>query len=117
MFLSETAGAIKAELIVTLKLSACVTNSCRGKEGQGICAVTNHLCVSAGVFALFDQRSPAADPKRPGLGASGSSALCRPGGLLTPQVNRAQEPPQEIWASLITVSCSTVIWCFPPHPT
>lgn len=44
------------------------------------------VCVSAGVLAVFDQRSPAADPKRPGLGASGSSAPCGPGGLLTQQV-------------------------------
>lgn len=41
------------------------------------------VCVSAGVLAVFDQGSPAADPKRPGLGASGRGALCGPGGLLT----------------------------------
>lgn len=49
--------------------------------------VKQNVCFFSGVITLFDQRSPAAHPPRPGLGASGSGALCGTGGFLTQQVD------------------------------
>lgn len=65
------------------------------EEQIGVGALQLMVCVSAGVLAVFDQRSPAADPQRPGLGAPGSRALCGPGGLLTQQVKRAPRAPNK----------------------
>lgn len=46
------------------------------------------LFVSSGIVAFTDPRSSAADPPRPGLGASGGDAARGSGGLLPQQVNK-----------------------------
>lgn len=72
--------------------------------------VPHPVFLSPGVIAVSDTRSPAADPSGPGVGASGSHALCSSGGLFSQQVNRLT-PSIETFHFLLLLLLQTKAMC------